>query len=383
MQGPLQPGALPKLLGELCLGGRSGRLHLERGQDGLDVDLLEGRVVGFPRLERPEALFEAFEWTDGMYSFSEAATPVPREGAPATGLPQRELIREGLRRVHDSSLVRLALGDMDQRLILSDAEGTALGPTAAEDFVLSEVDGARSIRRVIDLVPLPAAETQRCILGLLCAGVLRSQPAATDARRAAAAPELQRQQVSPQGPASEQNPGDSPSPQEPVGLGRLQGAREPPAPRDAFAALGIPWDAPSEDPVENALQVADIIRRASSLMAESDHWGAIRLLQAVIPMIKLRRLRHDAQVLLARAHAKNPKWLRRGEALLQEVIREDPSCAEACFVLGTIYKDLGLRSRALGMFRKVVALEPQHALAAEALRSLEPRPPQRGLFGRT
>ncbi len=372
MQGPLHPGTLPRLLGELCLAGRSGRLRLEWREERLDVGLHDGRIVGLRRLERPEALFEAFAWDDGSYSFEEGPATSPGEQAPAAGVPLSELIREGLRRVADPAVVRLALGDLDSVLVPAADEGRAVAASAAEDFVLSEVDGVRSIREVIRLVPLPAAETQRCILGLLCMDALRSQPPASEGPAAAAAPQPPPERRSPQVP---------PSPPEPEAPGEPRRVRERPETRDAFDALGIRWHAAAEDPVENALQVAQIIRRASTLTAESDHWGAIQLLVAVIPRIQARRQRHEAQVLLARAHAKNPKWLRRGEAILQGVIREDSSCAEAYFVLGAIYKELGLRSRAMGMFRKVLALEPRHTLAAEALRSFDPRPPQRGLFG--
>ena len=107
------------------------------------------------------------------------------------------------------------------------------------------------------------------------------------------------------------------------------------------------------------------------------------MLEAVIPRTQARRLRHDAQVLLARAHTKNPKWVRRGELILQGVIREDPSCAQAYFALGTLYKEAGLGSRARAMFRKVLELKPRHAPAAEELRSLDAPSPRRGLFGRT
>jgi Tfp pilus assembly protein PilF len=107
------------------------------------------------------------------------------------------------------------------------------------------------------------------------------------------------------------------------------------------------------------------------------------MMEAVIPWIQSKRLKHAAQVRLARAYAKNPYWVRKGEDLLQAVVREDPSRADAYFVLGTIYQDKGLRNRAITMFRKVLELEPHHWLAAAQIRSLEHPAPAKRVLGRT
>ncbi len=136
------------------------------------------------------------------------------------------------------------------------------------------------------------------------------------------------------------------------------------------------------DAIENAIIADDAIRRAEQHMQEAQYWDAIQILEGVIPRIQSMRLKHAAQVRLARAYTKNPHWVRRGEDLLQSVVREDPSRADAYFVLGTIYRGNGLRNRAITMFRKVLDLVPNHGPASAQIRSLEHLDTARKLPGR-
>jgi curved DNA-binding protein CbpA len=135
--------------------------------------------------------------------------------------------------------------------------------------------------------------------------------------------------------------------------------------------------------VENALLADDAIRRAEQFMEESQYWDAIQILEAVIPQIQSSRLKHEAQVRLARAYTRNPKWVRRGEELLQTVLREDPSWVDAYYVLGTIYRGNGFKSRAVAMFKKVLELRPSHRPAAAEIRSLEGPPETKKPLRRT
>ena len=56
-------------------------------------------------------------------------------------------------------------------------------------------------------------------------------------------------------------------------------------------------------------------------------------------------------------------------------MKEDPQNAEAYYLLGTIYKDRGLRTRAAGMLRRALELRPAHKAAADELAALEKAPP--------
>jgi Tfp pilus assembly protein PilF len=76
------------------------------------------------------------------------------------------------------------------------------------------------------------------------------------------------------------------------------------------------------------------------------------------------RHRNRGRILLARAYAKNPNWLRKAEDQLQDVVRTDPAHVEAHYQLGLLYKAQGLTARAQAMFRRVLELRPDHRDAA-------------------
>ncbi len=173
-------------------------------------------------------------------------------------------------------------------------------------------------------------------------------------------------------------------------LRRRRGS-EPPRPAPASSAPA-PTAAPDDsgryqpdaliDTAENAWMAEEAIHRAERLIADTKVWDAIQLLQAVIPRIFGRKQRERARVLLAKAYIKNPNWLRRGEELLQTVIQEDPQNAEAHYALGMLYKESGMSSRSVAMFRKTVELKPEHKNALAELNALSGPAFLRKLFGK-
>ena len=77
--------------------------------------------------------------------------------------------------------------------------------------------------------------------------------------------------------------------------------------------------------------------------------------------------------------------MKRAEEQLQAILRDDTQDAEAYFQLGALYKQSGLRSRAVSMFRKALEAKPDHEQAASELAGLaseETAPPAEsgGLF---
>ena len=88
-----------------------------------------------------------------------------------------------------------------------------------------------------------------------------------------------------------------------------------------------------------------------------------------MPRMKPLRHQHRGRILLAKAYAKNPNWVRRAEETLQNVVREDPVNVDAHYELGLLYKAGGLAARAQAMFRRVVELRPDHR---EATAELDP-----------
>ena len=91
------------------------------------------------------------------------------------------------------------------------------------------------------------------------------------------------------------------------------------------------------------------------------------MLEAALPQMEPRRHQHRGRILLARAYAKNPNWVRRAEETLQDVLREDPQHVDAHYELGLLYKAQGLAARAQAMFRRVIELQPDHRDAAAEL----------------
>jgi hypothetical protein len=111
----------------------------------------------------------------------------------------------------------------------------------------------------------------------------------------------------------------------------------------------------------------DTLYQAQLLLSQARYWDAIQVLEATVPRMEPRRHQHRGRILLARAYAKNPNWVRRAEETLQRIVREDPVNVDAHYELGLLYKAGGLAARAQAMFRRVVELRPDHREAAAEL----------------
>jgi uncharacterized protein DUF4388/DnaJ-like protein/tetratricopeptide repeat protein len=158
------------------------------------------------------------------------------------------------------------------------------------------------------------------------------------------------------------------------------------APGPGAPAADAPGSASAaEDPEEMARAAEAAIRRATRSVAEEKYWEAIQLLETSVPRME-GRMKQTGRILLARAYAKNPSWVKPGEELLQTVIREDPQNVDAHFHLAAIYRAGGLKSRAQAMLRRVLEMEPEHAEARMQLEELgldtPPPPNEPGLFKR-
>lgn len=151
-----------------------------------------------------------------------------------------------------------------------------------------------------------------------------------------------------------------------------------------------PLAAPPPDPALEARRAAENVRRAERLMEEAKYWDAIQLLEPAVQALGGAQ-KQRARVVLARALVRNPNWLHQAEEVLQAVVQDEPSHQEAHFALGTLYKERGLKSRAVSAFRRVLDLNPEHKEAAAELTEIgdvaaDAQPEQGGLlrklFGR-
>jgi tetratricopeptide (TPR) repeat protein len=148
-------------------------------------------------------------------------------------------------------------------------------------------------------------------------------------------------------------------------------SREPRVPAPAAppraAAPAIP--VPAMDPA----MAAQSLRRAEKYLAAEKYWEAIQLLEPAVPVLEGKQ-KQRARLDLARAYTKNPNWVHQAEETLHQVVRDDPKNVEAYLGLGQLYKAGGLRSRSVGMFRKVLELKPDNEDALAELAALGPEP---------
>src|SRR6266568_7632433 len=137
--------------------------------------------------------------------------------------------------------------------------------------------------------------------------------------------------------------------------------------------------APPPDPAEEARKAEEAIRQAEKLYEKEKYWDAIQQLEPAVPVVQ-GRMKQRGHIALARCYLKNPMWAKRAEEELLAAAREDPKSVDAHFILGTIYKERGLNSRALSMFRKVLELKPDHEEALVLVASAAPPtpPPEEG-----
>jgi hypothetical protein len=143
------------------------------------------------------------------------------------------------------------------------------------------------------------------------------------------------------------------------------------APSEATPALSAPVAARVET---RAVLPEESLRNAQQYFEHGHYWDAIQTIEEVLPAMQ-GRLRARARLLLAQAYLKNPKWTKSAEQELKNVLADDPSNADAYFLLGTIYKQGGLAQRSTNMFRKALELNPRHKGASAEV--VAPPPPTR------
>lgn len=156
-------------------------------------------------------------------------------------------------------------------------------------------------------------------------------------------------------------------------------AAGPASPAAATPAPGGPAAAPpvAAPAAAPTLPLGEALRQGEMRFAEEKYYDVIQLMEPYLEATKGKGLQ-KVRLLLARAYAKNPNWVKRAEEELQKVVRDEPGSAEAYMQLGGIYKRGGLKTRATAMFRKALELDPNNVDAERELHALgpsEPTPP--------
>ena len=147
-------------------------------------------------------------------------------------------------------------------------------------------------------------------------------------------------------------------------------------------SLRAPVPPPGPEPPPPSLEerLGETIAGGEELLRDGHYWEAIQQLEPTLQQAR-GELRVRARLALARACVKNPKWLKRAETHLQDVVHEDPERVEAHLLLGDIYRAGNLRARALAAYRKVLDLQPHNRQALRELARLEAEepPPAQGI----
>jgi tetratricopeptide (TPR) repeat protein len=130
---------------------------------------------------------------------------------------------------------------------------------------------------------------------------------------------------------------------------------------------------PSASAVDARLLPERILTVAERHFERGDYWEAIQQLEPMVQRAEGPTLAR-ANMLLARAYMKNPKWRKRAESVLQSVLDQNPRHIAACLALAGLYRDAHLPARAKSLYRKVLTIQPDHAEALQALAELEPPP---------
>jgi DnaJ domain/Domain of unknown function (DUF4388) len=163
----------------------------------LGAVLVETGIIGSEQLEEAVAthvraiLYSALDEGDCSPSF-EPVAPATEDSAgwlPVSRLSTGQLLLDAARRLVDPAVVRGALGDVDRKLVPGTDPRLRTHPlalTPTDGFVLSRVDGTLTAQELVGLIPLPAEETEKSLLGLLCTGAVAFAAERPAAPRAAA-----------------------------------------------------------------------------------------------------------------------------------------------------------------------------------------------------
>ncbi|HUG53550.1 MAG TPA: DUF4388 domain-containing protein [Vicinamibacteria bacterium] len=142
---------------------------------------------------------------------------------------------------------------------------------------------------------------------------------------------------------------------------------------------------PAVDPAVEAREAATAIKRGARLLASEMYWDAIQVLEPAL-LHAQGKPKQEGRVLLARAYMKNVNWLKQGEELLLQVVKDDRTHVEAYGLLAQFYRDQGLKARAAHMMRKVLEIVPENEAMRAELAALtvaeEESAPRGGLMKR-
>ncbi len=145
--------------------------------------------------------------------------------------------------------------------------------------------------------------------------------------------------------------------------------RPPPAAPPSPEVTQSPPNARAQAAVESeprGQRVQNAIESAQAYMGRKDIDAAVAVLYEVIQLADDGQ-RGEIRTLLATAYVADPKRRRDALTLLSDILRDEPSNAEALTLLGTLYLREGLLARAESTLVRAVAAAPGHTQALAKL----------------
>jgi len=146
--------------------------------------------------------------------------------------------------------------------------------------------------------------------------------------------------------------------------------------RTAYDAKSAP---PPQEDAQSAARMAEIkFRQGKTLYGQERYNEAVSYLREAI---RDKKDKGDYYLLLAMAEAKVPGYVKKAEEDFLKAISMEPWNPEAYVGLGMLYRDEGLKAKALKMFEKAVQTDPEHVAAREAFDELSGGGKKKGLKG--
>ena len=155
----------------LAIGKRQGTILVENGAIRAR-DLIEGvsdQVRGI--------ICSLMAWESGTYDFDEG--PLPSREVIVLRISTADLLMDGIRRVERWSRIRSAVGELDQRYVLSQNAAATMSslPLDKDEFaVIASIDGPTTVEDICAAAHLPDFWVCRTIWGLWAVGILDRVP---------------------------------------------------------------------------------------------------------------------------------------------------------------------------------------------------------------
>ncbi len=172
-QGSLRELHLPDVIQLVSTSAKSGCFHIQNGPAKGFIWLADGAIVHarLDDLAGEEAIYAMAVWNEGDFRFA------PGEAAPETTITRSNtnLMMEAARRLDEWRVLSKRIPSVDAVPVFDAPAGKQgqVSLNTQEWFVLSKIDGVRSIRKIGQEAGLSGFDVGKALFGLVGAGLIR------------------------------------------------------------------------------------------------------------------------------------------------------------------------------------------------------------------